>query len=494
MESSRQHLRRRLADERGQDAIEYLGVLAVVAVVIASVVVVMGSLAPGLASDVECVIAKIFGGGCSSGPVYPVSQTIKTAGWSGRAVIVDGAHNYTLTLIKYNNGTATITADNVGSLGVSAQIGADLEAGGGLDLGADASAGVGGYGQDSNTWRFQSSAQAQKLFSQISHGSGLGLASHDAAQSVCQSILPFGLGCGTVTHVWDSVTGSQGAPGSGSLPHKYLYSSSVSAGAQGSADAGATADFGPLSAGVNAAVDAHAGLGHVNYGADKGDWQLLAGLDGTASGHLSEDLFGGTAEGEGNISGDVTLLFSPNGTPQTLEVDATGDGVWRVAAPNLGNFNPRLPDNIPVKGGQDESGGGSSGAGSSGSRSSESGSEGGGEPLLDFSSDSTDGSGYGSEFSGTLDLTQDPAAEQDVNELLEGDPAKIDALINDMNTSGEERVWTYKVDRSDSTYGMSGNFIAGAGAHVTNGTATMQDNPPEIRQDGGKWYSAAGSQ
>ena len=482
MESSRQHLRRRLADERGQDAIEYVGALVLVAAVIAVVLVVVSTLTPGLTGDVKCAIDKIFGSDCSS-PVYAVSQKVKTAGWDGRALIVDGSHDYTIAMTKYSDGTATITVNNVGNLGVSAKVGADIEAGPGFELGADASAGIGGYGQQSNTWRFKNWSQAQTAYDGIANGSGLGLASHDAAQSVCQSVVPFGLGCGTVTHVWDSVTGSKGAPGSNSLPHKNLYSSSVSAGVQGSADAGADANFGPLSAGVKAAIDAHAGLGHVSYGPDKGDWQLLGGLDGTASGHLSEDLFGGTAEGQGTINGDVTVLFSPNGTPKELEVTASGDGVWHVAPPSA--FNPRLPSSISV--------GESPGAKKPGGEPSGGSSEGGKEPLLKFTSDSSEGSGYGSEFSGSLDLSADPAAAQDVNSLLEGDPTKIDALINDMNTSGEERVWNYKVDRSDSSYGASGNLVVGAAGHVNDGSASMQDSPPQIREDGGKWHSAAGS-
>jgi Flp pilus assembly pilin Flp len=477
-----QHLRHRLNDERGQDAIEYVGALVLVAAIVAVVLFVVGTLTPGLTRDVKCAIDQIFGSDCSA-PVYAVSQKTKTAGWDGRALIVDGGHDYTIALTKYSDGTATITVNNIGNLGVSAKIGADIEAGPGFELGADATAGIGGYGQQSNTWRFHNWSQAQKAYDGIANGSGLGLASHDAAQSVCHSAVPFGLGCGIITHAWDSVTGSHGAPGAGSLPHKNLYSSSVSAGAQGSADAGADANFGPLSAGVKAAVDAHAGLGHVSYGPDKGDWQLLGGLDGTASGHLSEDLFGGTAEGQGTISGDVTVLFSPDGTPKELEVTAQGDGVWHVAPPS--SFNPKLPDKIPIgESGGEKKPGESSGGGSS---------EGGKEPLLTFSSDSSEGSGYGSEFSGTLDLATHPQAAQDVNALLEGNPTKIDALINDMNTSGEERVWNYKVDRSDSTYGASGNFVVGAAGHVSDGSASMEDSPPQIREDGGEWHSAAGA-
>lgn len=62
-----------------------------------------------------------------------------------------------------------------------------------------------------------------------------------------------------------------------------------------------------------------------------------------------------------------------------------------------------------------------------------------------------------------------------------------------MSTSGEERVWNYQVDRSSSTYGASGNLVVGAAGHVSDGTATMQDSPPQIREHVGKWHSAAQS-
>jgi hypothetical protein len=52
----------------------------------------------------------------------------------------------------------------------------------------------------------------------------------------------------------------------------------------------------------------------------------------------------------------VTILFSPDGTAQTLEANAYGDGVWHVAALSANNFNPRLPDNVPIGKGPEGSG------------------------------------------------------------------------------------------------------------------------------------------
>jgi Flp pilus assembly pilin Flp len=51
----------RLADdERGQDAIEYVGVLVIVAVVIGAVATVITKVAPGLTGDVGKAIDNIF--------------------------------------------------------------------------------------------------------------------------------------------------------------------------------------------------------------------------------------------------------------------------------------------------------------------------------------------------------------------------------------------------------------------------------------------------
>ena len=287
---------------------------------------------------------------------------------------------------------------------------------------------------------------------------------------------------------------ASGRPDPGHAPNKYLSSTELAAGAQGSAQADAELNAGPLSAGVSAALNAKAGFGRIGYGSEKGDYELLGGVNAEADGHLGEDLFGSEAEGEGNLSTSVKVLFSPSGKPEELEVEATGDGVWHVAPPSVNNV--QLPDRVTVPSddggdsGVKQSGGQPSGGEHSGSEPSEGG---GGEkePMLEISNNSAEGSGYGSGFSGSLDLQQDPQAEQDLNGLLEGNPTKIDSLINDMNSSGDESVWTYRASRSSSTYGGHASFVAGGAASVSTGSATLEDNPPEMRRDGGKWYPAS---
>jgi hypothetical protein len=459
-----------LADQRGQDMVEYGGVLVVVAVVIALVATFWQSFGPTFVRDVQCLVEKVIGQGCSAPTPYPVSASVKNVGYSGRVAIVDGGHSYTITLTKLSNGTSTITAVNTGTVGVSAQVGAGVELGplGGAD--ADASVGGGGYGDQSETWTFPSWSKGQSAFTGISQGSALGLTVHDVVSSTAGSVPIFG---STITGLFDDITGASGAPNQGSLPSRYLTSTSTGGGLQGSADAKAGVNFGPLSGGVGASIDGHAGMEHINSGSDKGDWQLTAGLDGSADGGLTDALFG-QATGAGNVSGVVSVTFSPSGTPETLDISAYGDGVWGLSAPTNGTAE------VPGSGSGSESGSGSKEGGSSG--------EGGDEPMLSVSSDGYSGSGVGSVFTGTLNLSNDPQAEQDVNSILTGNTAPIGDLVNQLNSNGTETLQNYQITRSNSNLGAQLSAGAGVGANLNDGSSSATYSPPETREDGGQWH------
>ncbi len=455
--------------------VEYGGVLLVVALVVAAMAALWTSYGPTFAHDVVCLVEKVLGQGCAAPSAYPVSASVKDVGYSGRVAIVDGGHSYTITLTKLSNGTSTITAVNTGTAGVSAQVGAGVELGPLGSAGADASIGGGGYGNQSETWTFPSWAQGQKYFNQISQGSALGLSAHDLVSSTAGSIPIFG---GDITNAFDSITGASGAPNQGSLPHKYLSSTYTGGGLQGSGDAQAGVYFGPLSAGVSASLDAHAGLQHINYGSEKGDWQLTGGLDGNADGSLAGVLFGAQANGAGNVSGEISVTFSPNGTPQTLEVSAYGDGVWGIGPQQ--NAKIDIPDSSSTEGGSSSSEGGSN--------RGKSGGEGGDEPLLSVQSQGVNGSGVGSLFTGAIDLANDPQAEQDVNSILGGNTARIGDLITQINSNGTETIQKYHITRSSSNIGVNASVGVGAGVGLNNGSSSADYAPPEIRENGGPWH------
>jgi hypothetical protein len=473
--------RQLLTDQRGQDTVEYIGVLAIVAALIGVVMLAVNTLGPTIEHGAECLVAKVLDLNIctSTGPAYPVSASVKTVGYNGRVTIVDGGHTYTITLTKLSNGTSTITAVNDGSLGVSAQWGADVEAGPLGGLGADATVGGGGYGGQTSTWTFPSWSLGQKYFNQISQGSALGLTAHDVVAGTVGEVPVAGP---LATSVFDSITGASGAPNQGTLPHKYLSSTSTGGGLQGSADAGAHVNLGPLQGQVGLSVGAQAGVQHMSYGPDKGDWQLVAGLDGNADGSLADYLFGGQAEGEGNVSGQLAVTYSSNGTPETLQVVASGDGVWGVTPPSDAR--------VDVPG--DSSGeGGSSGEGASKEAGKETGEAGGDEPLLSIESETSGGSGEGSAFTGTLNLANDPQAAQDVKAILEGNTGDVGDLIDQMNARGTETIQSYQISRSDSTTGAGVSAGAGFGMHMSNGSSNASYKRPETREDGGQWHQGS---
>ena len=191
-------------------------------------------------------------------------------------------------------------------------------------------------------------------------------------------------------------------------------------GAQGSASAGAGANLGSLGVDIKASVSAQAGLEHVNSGEDKGDWQGTVHLSVDGDGSLGDALFGPHASGIGSLDGDVTVTFGPDFTPRELEVTASGDGVWEASgaggqAPEGSAHGGTSPESVVTHG-----------KGGEGGKS---------EPLLSVSHEGAGGEGVGSKFEGTLDLSDDPAAQAALEQVLEGNTSQIPVLIADMNAA-----------------------------------------------------------
>jgi hypothetical protein len=458
--------------ESGQDVIEWSGLLILVAAIFA-VLLSLGMVGQ-FSQAVECAVDKIFQiGPCAAPPAYPVSVTTKTVGYDGRVIVVDGGHTYVVTETHLSNGTAQITLVNSGSVGVSARVGAEVELGplGGAD--AQAQAGGGVYVNGSTTWTFPNWPTADKYWKQISAGNSAGLAVNDAANSVPL----FGHALGGFI---DSVTGAQGAPTVHSINGRYLTATAVGGGVQGSASAGAGANIGSLGADIKASVSAQAGLEHINSGALKGDWQGTIQLSVEGDGSLGDALFGPHASGIGSLDGDVTVTFGPGFTPRELEVTASGDGVW--AANGDGG---EAPDGSAHGGTSEESGGGE------GEKGGEGGEGGEGEPLLSLSHDGAGGDGVGSKFVGTLDLSDDPAAQAALEQVLEGNTSQIPVLVADMNADGTEYTQSYRVSKSNSTWGGQVNVGGGGGAEFNDGSSSACYGPPRVREHGGPWTTAA---
>jgi hypothetical protein len=451
----------RWREERGQEVLEWSGIL----VLVAGIFTLMFALGiPGKAARaVACAVDQIVHAGlCPSGPAYPVSVSTKTVGYDGRVIIVDGGHSYTVTETHLSNGTAQISLVNTGTLGVSARVGAEVELGplGGAE--AQAQAGGGVYVNGSTTWTFPNWSTADKYWHQISSGNSLGLAINDSLDSSVPVAGHFLAG------LFDDVTGAKGAPSQNSIDGRYLTATAVGGGAQGSASAGAGANIGSLGADIKASVSAQAGLEHINSGELKGDWQGTIRLSADGDGSLGDALFGPHASGIGTLDGDVTVTFGPDFKPRELEVTASGDGVWEATGDG-----GQAPEGSAHAGTSPESGGEGEGGKS--------------EPLLGLSHEGAGGEGVGSKFVGKLDLSDDPAAQAALEQVLRGNTSQIPVLISDMNAHGTEYTQSYHVQRSSSTYGGEVNVGGGGGAELNDGSSSACYDPPRVRQNGGPW-------
>ena len=425
-------------------------------------------LSLGLAGTVQrgimCALDEIFHTGtCTAATPYPVSVSTKTVGYNGRVIIVDGGHSYTVTETHLSNGTAQISLVNTGTLGVSARVGAEVELGplGGAE--AQAQAGGGVYANGSTTWTFPNWATADKYWHQISSGNSLGLAVNDGLDSSVPLAGHFLAG------LFDDITGEHGAPTQHSIDGQYLTATAAGGGVQGTASAGAGANVGSLGADIKASVSAQAGLERINSGAQKGDWQgtVHLTLDGDSS--LGDALFGPHASGIGSLDGEVTVTFGPDFTPRELEVTGSGDGVWEATGEG-----GQVPEGSAHGGTSPESGDGEGGGGES-------------EPLLKVSHEGAGGEGVGSKFVGTLDLSEDPAAQAALEQVLEGNTSQIPVLIADMNAHGTEYTQSYHLKKSSSTYGGEVNVGGGGGAELNDGSSSACYDPPRVRQNGGPW-------
>ena len=109
------------------------------------------------------------------------------------------------------------------------------------------------------------------------------------------------------------------------------------------------------------------------------------------------------------------------------------------------------------------------------------------EPLLSVSHEGAGGESVGSKFVGTLDLTDDPAAQAALEQVLAGNTSQIPVLIAEMNAHGTEYTQSYHLKKSNSTYGGEVNAGGGGGAELSDGGSSACYDPPRVRQNGGPW-------
>ncbi len=175
-------LRTRSDSQRGAVAVEYLGVIVVVAALILSIVVASPGLGGKVVFGIQTAICRILGGGCPAAPTDPfkpngpcVTATSSKGGDAGLTIFsvhVGGNAQYTRS--KLSNGHVLITLKGGGNVGGDFKLGAsgEVQAPGGLRL----KEGAGGNlqallsGNVANTYEFDNDEQANKFVGQLEQG------------------------------------------------------------------------------------------------------------------------------------------------------------------------------------------------------------------------------------------------------------------------------------------------------------------------------------
>jgi Flp pilus assembly pilin Flp len=170
------------ASQRGAAATEYVGVVAVVAALIVTMVVAAPGLGGKVTFAIQTAICRIFGGDCPAAPEDPfkpkgpcATDTSSKGGDAGVTVFsvhVGGNAQYTRT--KLSNGHVLITLKGGGNAGADFALGAraGVEGPGGLRLKEGASANLQALlsGNVANTYEFPSDEAANKFVDQLEQG------------------------------------------------------------------------------------------------------------------------------------------------------------------------------------------------------------------------------------------------------------------------------------------------------------------------------------
>lgn len=448
--------------QRGQATVEWIGSLAVVALVIGVLLVTVPSLAPTVSRGAQCLVARVLqvhNGACASSSPKPSNQVVcQTTSQTNIAddqvsvFFVNVGHNQTLIKTTFSNGEVQYTLVNTGEAQLQADLLSIQGQAGSVGFDINASAAGGGQLQGSHTWTFPNAAAAQSFANQVNGAGGVGTVLHDAAG-------PFG---GLL-----DVVGIHGAPDASSLAPGNLTYSYKAAGLVGQLNG--NADFG-LGGAANAQLDAElkaAGGARLitsskptdlnpqsGQGAlKKGDVQLFVNLSGNANAALQAQLFGPSATGSAKGSATATVTLGPDGSLQQVQITATGDVTGQAG----------LQGKTP---------------------------KGEGELQKALNLNVNDGGGVGYQYTGTLNLANNPAAKQALVSLLNpgGSVAAIQQLAHQFDTQGSQRLQPYTLTRSQGGGGFKLEIVdVGGGAKATVSKQNQSFSPGYIKPVGGGW-------
>jgi hypothetical protein len=477
-------------EELGQNAIEWSGVLVLVAIIAAGIMLAMPQLSRSVQHGVTCAVDKILDtGGCGATATPPPTNVVVCETTSATNDISDQVqvfflqvgHDSTLIKTVYSNGQVGYTLTDSGSVEAQAKLfQLEAEAGplGGVD--AQITAAAGGQLTGSHTFMFPNQQAATGFSKQVQSAGGWGVVVHDFAGSIpgVGGLVSGGLG----------LLGIHGAPSGSQLAqeyHQYETGSYVGVGGVAQVDGSVSASLGPLGGQLQADLKTAGGARDITSGPEKGDVALYLNLSGDADSAFLDGVFGPSAASAA-ADGTAVVTLNSSGQPVGLELDAT-------ASAGAGN-------GVSVKGkggdgdgggesGGSESGGGESGGGESGGSGTDAGSGSDDDgPLLkdlDFDSTSTPGTGY--LYTANVDLAQDPNAVSDLLGVLEPGSASqgLANLESTIGTYGTQQVQPFHQSQNSTTAGVSAEAAdVGGGVSATQSSSQQAYTAGWIKPEG----------
>lgn len=392
----------RLRDQRGQTALEYLGIITAVAAMLVVIIAASPRIGQTIACGIDGQISKLTGGGSSldcgeirGEPTEPcvISDSSGQLKASITAFSIKGGGEVKLLRETLSDDTVRVTVSGGANLGLQGKLGAS----GGIDVGnfsategASATGSVSLKGEGGGIWEFGSAAEADEFVE---------IVRNRARDGAIESVAP-GIG-----HLATWALGEdRPIP-----PPKYTYVQG-GVGATGSAEAGAGTAY------ANAGLDASQVVGaRVNN--ENGEKTIFYTLKG--SGDLNAGVLIG-AGAQGDLEGTLAVTVDKNGRP--LQAQVVGKGA--VAATDL---NGQLTGLNPKK-------------------------------LLEkFKGKGSDQEGYRGEIRGTLDLT-DPANAAAFDNLLDNPLTGVDDLARRFQDDATWDARVYEFDRDK--YGGDASFGA----------------------------------
>lgn len=306
----------RLRGERGQTALEYLGILAAVAGVLLVLIAVAPSVGERIACEIRGQIAKVTGGaggGCGS-PAASGEPTVPciVADSGGKleasltVFSVKGGGEFRVLKQRRSDGNWLVTVAGGGELGAEFGLGgkADIEAGqtrvGG---GAEVRGGVAGVGEGGGTWEFDDEAAANDFVDVVRNR---------ARDGAIKGALPI------VGHIGVAVFGEEREVPEADIAY-----------VQGGVGADVTAGAGDVLGYVEGGLEGQAVLG-TKIDRRSGERTVYFQLKGTGTGSAGA-LLG--VSGQGDLEGQLGVTFDRSG--RMVRATVTGKGAVAGSAPSL---------------------------------------------------------------------------------------------------------------------------------------------------------------